>query len=71
MELSSGIILDPVTQFDSSWDKRLGWDKVLFSGEMVAVNYLPNEWSWAHREGARTWDIVKQRKQPGKGEFED
>lgn len=68
MELSSGIILDPVTQFDSSRDKRLDWKKVLFSGEVVAGNYPPNEWSWAHREGAGTWYIPKQVTHSGKGE---
>lgn len=68
MALSSGIILDPVTQFDSSRDKRLDWKKVLFPGEIVAGNYRPNEWSWAHWEVAETWHILKQETHAGKGE---
>lgn len=35
---------------------------------MVAGNYPPNEWSWAHREGAETWYILKQETYLGKGE---
>lgn len=43
VELSSGIILDLLTQIDSSRDKRLAWKKVPFSGETAAGNYPPNE----------------------------
>lgn len=52
--MSSGIILDLITQFGSSSDKRLDWKKVTFSGEIVAGNYPVNEWSWELREWAET-----------------
>lgn len=64
--MSSGIILDLITQFGSSSDKRLDWKKVTFSGEIVAGNYPVNEWSWELREWAETWYILKQEAHPGK-----